>query len=281
MAHIYSTGPASSYWMLVLLLVFQLPLVALATTEHEQPNIVIILADDMGWADVGYHNQRTETPNIDALAAEGIELDHFYVAPMCSPTRAGLLTGRYPIRFGMARAVIPPFRNFGLPVGERTIAEALAEVGYQHCGAFGKWHLGHLQQKWHPLAQGFTHFEGHYNGSIDYFTHKRDDEHDWHVGYEPVRREGYSTDLIADAAADFIRAMGADDSPYFVYIAFNSPHTPLQAKPEDLARYVKEGAKPTAEQTIKAMIWSLDQGVGRILEAIEKPEKQRTPKCGL
>jgi arylsulfatase B len=259
-----------AFWLLIFsLLLF--PSTALPSTPtHEKPNIVIILADDMGWADVGYHADRVETPNIDALAAEGIELNRFYVAPMCSPTRAGLLTGRYPIRFGMARAVIPPFRNFGLPIVEHNIAEALAGAGYKHRGVFGKWHLGHLQGKWHPLAQGFTHFEGHYNGAINYFTHERQGEHDWHVDYEPVTREGYATDLIADAAVNFIRTNATDTSPYFIYIAFLAPHAPLQAKPEDLARYVKEGVKASSEQTVKAMIWSLDQGVGRILEAIEQ-----------
>jgi arylsulfatase B len=209
-------------------------------------------------------------PNIDALVADGIELDRFYVAPMCSPTRAGLMTGRYPIRFGLARAVIPPYRNFGLAVEERTIANALADAGYKHRGVFGKWHLGHHQAKWHPLARGFTQFEGHYNGAIDYITHERDGERDWHIDYEPVDKPGYSTDLIADAAAGFVRSKADEDSPYFCYVAFNSPHSPFQAKPKDLARYVKRGSKPTAELTLRAMIWSLDQGVGRILRAIEE-----------
>lgn len=254
---------------LCLLVAMLLLVVSLPALGGEKPNIVIILADDLGWANVSYHAGGADTPNIDSLVAEGIELDRFYVAPMCSPTRAGLMTGRYPIRFGLARAVIPPYRNFGLDVQERTIAEALAGAGYQHRGVFGKWHLGHLQAKWHPLAQGFTHFEGHYNGAIDYFTHERDGERDWHVGYEPVQKDGYSTDLIAEAAADFIEAKAADESPYFCYVPFNSPHSPFQAKPEDLARYVTGGKKGTTRQTLQAMIWSLDQGVGRILRAVK------------
>lgn len=237
----------------------------------ERPNIVLILADDLGWADVSYHSDRVETPNIDSLAAEGIELDRFYVAPMCSPTRAGLMTGRYPIHFGLARAVIPPHRNFGLPVEERTIAEALAEVGYKHRGVFGKWHLGHLHPKWHPMSQGFTHFEGHYNGAIDYFTHERDGESDWHINEKPIQKKGYTTDLIADAAARFISEKAADDTPFFCYIPFNAPHSPFQARKNDLARYINNPKqKPSNEIILKAMIWRLDLGVGRILKAIEE-----------
>lgn len=248
-----------------------------ARAADPPPNIVIMLADDLGWADVGYHGgNRVETPHIDRLAAEGLELDRFYVAPMCSPTRAGLMTGRYPIRFGMARAVIPPYRNFGLPPEERTMAEALGEAGYAQRGVFGKWHLGHHQAKWHPLAQGFTHFEGHYNGAIDYFTQERDGERDWHINYEPVDKEGYATDLVAAAAVAFIRQAAAADAPYFCYIPFNAPHTPLQARPDVLARYT-DRKKPSREDILRAMIWSLDEGVGRVLQAIEDSgEAERT-----
>ncbi|MGB7325923.1 MAG: sulfatase-like hydrolase/transferase [Rubripirellula sp.] len=234
-----------------------------------QPNVVVMLADDLGWGAVGYHSDWTETPNVDRLVGEGIELDRFYVAPMCTPTRAGLMTGRYPIRFGLARAVIPPQRNFGLPVQERTIADALGEAGYKHRGIFGKWHLGHHDMKWHPLSRGFTHFEGHYNGAIDYFLLERDGQRDWHINHTPVAKQGYATDLIAAAASDFIRESAADDAPYFCYVPFNAPHSPFQAKPDDIARYAKNG-KADHEATLKAMIWSMDEGVGQILRAIEK-----------
>ncbi|MEM9589112.1 MAG: sulfatase-like hydrolase/transferase, partial [Planctomycetota bacterium] len=134
--------------------------------QADPPNIVVIVADDLGWADVSYHAQRAETPNIDRLVAGGVELDRFYAAPICSPTRAGMMTGRYPIRMGMARSVIAPHINYGLPIDERTLPESLAQLGYDQRAAFGKWHLGHRQAKWHPLNRGFTHFYGHYNGAI-------------------------------------------------------------------------------------------------------------------
>ena len=254
--------------------------------HRTKPNIVILLADDLGWADVGYHSRRAETPHIDALCAAGIELDRFYVAPMCSPTRAGLMTGRYPIRFGMARAVIPPYRDHGLPPEERTLPEALGKAGYAQRAVFGKWHLGHLRPQWHPLRQGFTHFRGHYNGAIDYFRLERDGQRDWHVDWHPSDQQGYSTDLIADAAADWIRQQAPQDTPYFCYVPFNAPHSPFQAKSEDLARYEHLGGDParvadgaegggrldgaTVRRALMAMIWRMDQGFGRILEAIDQ-----------
>lgn len=234
----------------------------------ERPNVVVILADDLGWNAVGYHSDWARTPNIDRLANEGIDLDRFYVAPMCTPTRAGLLTGRYPIRFGLARAVIPPHRNFGLPTEERTLAEALGDAGYKHRGVFGKWHLGHRQVKWHPLSQGFTHFEGHYNGAIDYFSLEREGERDWHEDLEPSRKTGYATDLIAAAASAFIRVAAIDDSPYFCYVPFNAPHSPFQAKPEDIARHTHRD-RTTTEAKYLAMIECMDRGIGKILAAID------------
>ena len=252
----------------------------------EKPNIVYILADDLGWADVGFHDpERAETPNLDRLAAEGIELDRFYAAPMCSPARAALMTGRYPIRYGLARAVIPPWRmSHGLPVRERTLPEMLGEAGYELRGAFGKWHLGHGKPEWHPLNQGFTRFHGHYNGAIDYFTKHREGQPDWHLDREPLEEEGYATDLIAKAASRWITAAAKKDAPYFCYVAFNAPHSPFQAKPEDLARYERMGGNvslvdgsggkgkldpATKRRAIAAMVWNMDQGIGRILRAIE------------
>jgi arylsulfatase B len=245
---------------------------------------VVILADDLGWAAVSYHDPQFETPHLDQLVAEGMELNRFYVAPMCSPTRAGFMTGRYPIRFGCARAVIPPQRDFGLPPAETTIAEALGGLGYRHRGVFGKWHLGHRRAKWHPLHQGFTHFHGHYNGAIDYFQLTREGERDWHVNYTPSDEQGYSTDLIAGAAADWIRASARDDGPFFCYVPFNAPHSPFQAPQAAIDRFAHllplpanlGKKKPRANrrgapvrQVLAAMIWQMDQGIGQILQAIE------------
>ena len=260
-------------------------LVPFSVAADEAPNIVIILADDLGWADVSYHGGYIKTPHLDQLAKDGVELDRFYVCPMCSPTRATLLTGRYPIRYGLSRAVIPPWRNYGLRTDEVTLANVLAKAGYRHRGIFGKWHLGHQNAKWHPLARGFTHFHGHYNGAIDYFTHLREGERDWHVNYQPSAEIGYSTDLIADAACRFIRA-STGESPFFCYVPFNAPHGPLQSRDDYKKRYAqlppsrgpgseKKTANATAKladnrQTLAGMISCLDDGIGRILKTIDE-----------
>lgn len=253
------------------------------------PNIVLLLADDLGWADVSFNGGAIETPNIDRISQEGVRLDRFYVAPICSPTRAGLLTGRYPIRFGAMRAVFPPWRQGGMDTSETTIADVLGAAGYEHRGVFGKWHLGHSDVKYHPLRRGFTEFYGHYNGAIDYFTHDREGEVDWHAGYEPNDDQGYTTDLIADAAVRFIREHADESSPFLAYVPFNAPHSPFQAKEEYLPMYSDLAAvqgnwtgnseappqRPSAQQIqnrriLGAMIHSLDEGVGRILDALDE-----------
>ncbi|HUG20853.1 MAG TPA: sulfatase-like hydrolase/transferase, partial [Planctomycetaceae bacterium] len=213
------------------------------------------------------------TPNIDKLAADGVKLERFYSCPMCSPTRAGFMTGRWPLRFGMMRAVIPPWSDYGLPGSETTLPELLATAGYERRAIIGKWHLGHARHAHHPLEHGFTYFYGHYNGAIDYFTHERDGEVDWHRNRETVKEEGYSTDLLAADAAKFI-AESPKDKPYFLYVPFNAPHSPFQAKPEDLAKYPDRKGK---KKTLAAMIDCLDQGVGKILAAIdERGDADRT-----
>ncbi len=253
------------------------------------PNIVILLADDLGWADVSFQGGNIATPNIDRVAAEGALLERYYVAPVCSPTRAGLMTGRYPIRYGAMRAVYPPWRVGGLDLAESTIADVLAEVGYEHRAVFGKWHLGHSDKKYHPLRRGFTEFYGHYNGAVDYFTHEREGEIDWHSGFDPSDDLGYTTDLIADAAAGFILEHANDAAPFLCYVPFNAPHSPFQAKEEDLpiyellppARGFYQGFKGASMEASResrernrrilgSMVHSLDQGVGRILGAIDQ-----------
>lgn len=231
------------------------------------PNIVLIVSDDQGWNDVSYHGSEVRTPNIDRLAREGAELDRFYVSPVCSPTRAGLMTGRYPIRFGMQRAVCRPFLEVGVPPEEEILPEMLAGAGYKRRGAVGKWHIGHSHKRYHPLRQGFTSYYGHYNGNIDYFTHFREGELDWHRGFEPSFDEGYSTDLIADEAARFIGESTAEE-PFFLYVAFNAPHAPMQVPPKWLDAYAD--ISDETRRTNAAMIACLDAGIGRILDALDK-----------
>ena len=232
-----------------------------------RPNIVLILADDLGWNDVSYHGGDIPTPSIDRIASEGVELDRFYACPVCSPTRAGLMTGRYPIRFGMQRAVCRPFLKVGVPAAEETLPEMLARAGYRQRGIAGKWHIGHAFRRFHPLNQGFTSFVGHYNGNIDYYTHFREGQLDWHRDFESNADEGYSTDLIADEAVRFIDQHAAA-GPFFLYVPFNAPHTPLQVPDQWLAPF--SAVEDERRRIYMAMVAAMDAAIGRILEALER-----------
>ena len=242
--------------------------------KAKRPNIVVIVADDLGWNAVGFHDGFVPTPNIDRIATEGVQLDRFYVSPMCSPTRAGLMTGRQAISLGMARSVVFPWKRYGLKPDLTTLPEYLGRVGYAHRGAFGKWHLGHLEPQWHPLAQGFTEYVGCYNGAADYWTREREGEIDWHVNREPTPAEGYTTDLIADAACNFISAR-AGEGPFFCYVPFTAPHEPLQAPESYLNKFAHLDGKPNdgqpgEKQRLAALIASMDDGIGRILAQLEE-----------
>lgn len=252
-------------WALVALAAAASAACAPASERVPLPNIVILLADDLGWGDVGYHGSAIRTPNLDRLASEGVRLERFYTAPTCSPTRAGLLTGRYPIRFGMMRSVITPWSRYGLPPGEKTLAERLADAGYTRRILIGKWHLGHAAREFHPLNQGFTHFYGHLNGAIGYFSHEREGALDWHRDWQISRDRGYSTDLIGrEAVRSIERSLPGE--PFFLYVAFNAPHFPFEAKRDDLDRYPEREGRHRA---YAAMVDSMDQAIGSILDALD------------
>lgn len=238
------------------------------STAPGPPSVVLIVADDLGWMDVGYNGSEIATPHLDRLAREGVRLERFYTAMICSPTRMGLLTGRYPIRWGMMNAVVRPWSTDGLPPEEVTIAEELARAGYVHRGLVGKWHLGHASRRFHPLRQGFTEFFGHYNGSIDYFSHECRGEPDWHRGFEPVSGpRTYSTDAITEEAVRFVEDHAAQ-APFFLMVSYNAPHAPLQARPKDLARYADVTDPP--RRVYAAMVTRMDDGIGRILAALDE-----------
>ena len=241
--------------------------------NESKMNIVLILADDLGWGDVGYHGSEIQTPNLDQLAQEDIILDRFYTAPVSSPTRAGLMTGRYPNRFGIRETVIPPWRDFGLDPEEETLADILGQAGYPNRTIVGKWHLGHLRTEYYPLNRGFTHFYGHLNGALDYFTHKRDGQLDWHNDWESSYDTGYSTDLLTAESVKCINEYSQSDEPFFLYLAYNAPHGPLQAKNEDIALYTDNYNALTPEQqrrvTFSAMVTCMDRGIGEIRQALK------------
>ncbi|MDE2976911.1 MAG: sulfatase-like hydrolase/transferase, partial [Acidobacteriota bacterium] len=208
-----------------------------APEARQPPNVVLIVADDLGWRDVSFNGGDIATPNIDRIAAEGVRLDRFYVAPTCSPTRAGLMTGRHPIRYGMMRGVVMGYHDYGLDPEATLIPEVLGEAGYEQRGLVGKWHLGLSRREYHPRERGFTRFVGHLGWGFDYFTHERYGEVDWFHDEESVDEPGYSTDLISEHAVRFVREHAGGDAPFFLFVPYNAPHSPFQAKEEYLPQY--------------------------------------------
>jgi len=236
-----------------------------ATTlaADKRPHIIIMLADDLGWQDVSYHGSNISTPHIDQLASQGVQLDQFYVQSVCTPTRAGLMTGRYPIRLGLQSNVVRPWAQHGLPIDEQTLPSALKENGYT-TAIVGKWHLGHAKAEYLPLQRGFDTQYGHYNGGLNYFTHIRDGGHDWHRNDQANYDEGYTTDLIGQEAVRIIEEHNKKE-PLFLYVPFNAPHSPYQAPKDQLERnkHIEEGRR----QTFAAMVTSMDDAIGRIVKA--------------
>jgi arylsulfatase A-like enzyme len=238
---------------------------ALAAQAADRPHVVFLLADDLGRADVGFMGARqTKTPHLDALAQAGAVLDAFYVQPLCSPTRAALLTGRYPMRHGLQAGVVRPWAQYGLPLEERTLPQALREAGYA-TAIVGKWHLGHCAHAYLPTQRGFEHQYGHYNGALDYFTHLREGGFDWHRDDRECRDEGYTTHLIAREAVRLI--VERDQTrPLFLYVPFNAVHAPHQVP----ASYTAPFAHLKGDRRLYAgMLAAMDEAVGQIAAAID------------
>jgi N-acetylgalactosamine-6-sulfatase len=255
--------------------------------DAKKPNIIFILADDMGYGDVAcYGRQDIRTPAIDRLAREGVRFTQSYAsAPECTPTRAAFLTGRYPQRFGGLECAIGTgnvgryddairlrqTHDLGLSANEPSIARLLKEAGYA-TGLAGKWHLGY-EDKFSPTRHGFDHAFYCLGGGMDYFHHtEQTGEHVLRLNGEPVRREGYFTDLVTDEAVAFIRQHQAH--PFFLYVPYTAPHAPFQGPkdrrpqplPEDAPAWDQAKAPPA---TYVAMNERMDEGIARILDALE------------
>ncbi|WP_199554713.1 arylsulfatase [Sandaracinobacteroides hominis] len=239
---------------------------ALARGKAPRPNIVYILADDLGWADLGHRGSDIRTPNIDKLAREGAQLEDFYVQPMCTPTRAALMTGRYPLRYGLQTAVIPAGGTYGLATDEYLLPQALSDVGYK-TALVGKWHLGHYDTDFWPRQRGFQHFYGALIGEIDHFKHSSLGVVDWYRDNERLIEEGYDTELFGNEA---VKLIGAHDKavPLFLYLAFTAPHTPYQAPEAELAKYAH--IQDPQRRAFAAMITAMDTQIGRVVAELEK-----------
>jgi len=236
-----------------------------AVAQPARPNIVYIVADDMGWGDVGFHGSDIPTPNLDRLASQGARLEQFYVLPMCTPTRAALMTGRYPLRYGLQTGVIPSAGTYGLPLDEYLLPQLLKNAGYA-TAMVGKWHLGHAKPEYWPRQRGFDNFYGALVGEIDHFTHSSHGVLDWYRNNEPLEEEGFDNTLLGEEAARILQSHDGAN-PLFLYLAFTAPHTPFQAPQQYLDRF--KHMKDENRRAYAAMISVLDDGIGKVVAALE------------
>jgi arylsulfatase A-like enzyme len=232
----------------------------------ERPHIVCIVADDMGWKDVGYHGSDIKTPNLDKLAQSGARLEQHYALPMCTPTRAALMTGRYPLRYGLQTGVIPGAGTYSLPLDEHLLPQLLKDAGYKTVMS-GKWHLGHAKIDYWPHRRGFDSFYGCTVGEIDHFTHSSHGVADWFRDDKPIVEEGFDNSLFGREAVRVIKAHDPA-TPLFLYLAFTAPHTPFQAPKEYLDRYAS--ISDPNRRAYAAMISVIDDEVGNVIAALEE-----------
>ena len=236
--------------------------------ELERPNIIFIMADDLGYADLSsYGRENYETPNLDALAADGMLFTQAYaIAPVCSPTRVGLMTGQYPARH--AAGLWEPFigrHRRGLASTPSILAASLKRNGYS-TALIGKWHLGWLPE-FQPSAHGFDFAFGPLSGGADYVSHLFNGTPGLYLNGENIDRDGYLTDVFTDEAIRFIRAA---EQPYFLSVQYTAPHSPWQGRGDDPyppERPRRDGGSP---ETYAEMVLALDEGIGRILQTLEE-----------
>ena len=257
-------------------------LLAGVAAANERPNILLILTDDLGYADVGFNGGKdVRTPNLDQLAANGMTFSQAYVPhPFCGPSRAGLMTGRYPHKIGAQFNLPSEGSNLGVPRSEVFISKLLQDAGY-FTGAIGKWHLGEARE-FHPNERGFDDFYGFLGGGHSYFPDEFRQAYDAQVALgnthiweylRPLEKNGteveeteYVTDGLSREAVNFVREAAGREAPFFLYLAYNAPHTPLEAKDDDLALF--KGIKDEKRRIYAAMVYAVDRGVGKIVDAL-------------
>ena len=254
--------------------------------DEKRPNVIIFLVDDLGWADISLRGAPIDTPSIDSLFEEGVTLDRFYATPICSPTRAALMTGRDPMRLGMSYSVVMPWMNNGVHPDEHFMPESFKTAGYQ-TAMVGKWHLGHSQEIYHPNARGFDDFYGHMHTEVGYFPpFANQGGIDFQRNGTTISDKGYETFLLADEATRWIEARDKE-KPFFLYMPFLAPHTPLEA-PDDLVKKYADledkreltrslsidrtrtlnGFSPSARPMYAAVVDGLDQAIGQVLDTL-------------
>lgn len=249
--------------------------------DRSPPNIIVVMADDLGYGDISPYGGWIDTPNLERLAREGMRFTDFHAgAPVCSPTRASLLTGRYQQRAGLSGVIYASRernRHHGLQRKEFTFAELAKQAGYA-TGVFGKWHLGY-QETYNPTYQGFDEFRGYVSGNVDYISHADGiGVHDWWNENKKVREKGYVTHLINKHAADFVRRH--QNEPFLLYVAQEAPHWPYQGPDDKPIRKVGGERTRTAPRRVgdttyiktryRQMVTALDEGVGQLVNVLEE-----------
>lgn len=240
------------------------------TASQRPPNIVLLYADDAGYADFGFQefcaaDMKSLTPHIDSIASEGVTMTNAYMSGcVCSPSRAGMMTGRYQTRFGHEYNIPPGYMDGGLPLSETFMPKRMQPLGYT-TSLVGKWHLGYPAE-YHPNKRGFDWFYGCLQGSRSYFPMKRATKHRV-IQENGVATEegGYTTDRLGDAGVRFINEN--KEKPFFLFLSFTAPHGPLQAKDEDLAMLAH--IEPLKRRKYAGLVKALDDNVGKVLQALQ------------
>ena len=244
---------------------FLLASILLTNNVISSPNILIILADDLGWNDVSYHGSEIKTPNIDKLISSGVELDRFYVQPTCSPTRAELMTGKSAMKLGITRP-ISKNQKLGLGLEEKILPQYLKELNYSTY-LLGKWHLGSYIPDYFPTRRGFDYFYGYLTGGIGYWDHIHGGGHDWQRNEVGLREDGYVTQLIKN---DTLKIIDNHDftNPIFLNVNFGAPHIPNEAPEESVLKfsYIEDQTR----RIHAAMVHEMDNAIGEIIAALEK-----------
>ena len=244
---------------------FLLTSILLTNNVISSPNILIILADDLGWNDVSYHGSEIKTPYIDKLISSGVELDRFYVQPTCSPTRAELMTGKSAMRLGITRP-ISKNQKLGLGLEEKILPQYLKDLNYSTY-LLGKWHLGSYTPDYFPTRRGFDYFYGYLTGGIGYWDHTHGGGHDWQRNEVGLREDGYVTQLIKN---DTLKIINDHDftNPIFLNVNFGAPHIPNEAPEESVLKfsYIEDETR----RLHAAMIHEMDNAIGEIIAALEK-----------
>ncbi|MDF9799618.1 arylsulfatase A [Catalinimonas alkaloidigena] len=245
-------------------------------SASSKPNIVLIMADDLGYGGIScYGNEEINTPHLDALAKQGIKFTDFHSnAPVCTPTRAALLTGKYQQKVGLEGVIYVrgETREVGLDTTALTIAELMNDNGYA-TGIMGKWHLGY-KKEFNPVHHGFDEFYGYVSGNVDFHSHYDNAGiYDWWHNLDSIQEEGYVTDLITEHSVDFIKQH--KEEPFFLYVPHEAPHVPFQGRNDPAYRFPDKeftyyGPVEDQDRAYKEMVEVMDEGIGRIMEALRE-----------